>query len=199
MYPICLAKVNTELGQPPPHATRDLETQTTYDPQTWQRGLYVQWSIRPRSLVMIRDLSGEDWWRQSSAVCEKHVFSAAVDENERNQSLVWVSTPQREKPYQYVFCFRSHLIPLYDRYGLIPLHDHYGRIPLCDRYSLILLIRDEAKKCLESSDVRQIVRSWAWPSKVKLGMLYIRAQVLFSRLEAGLWDRGPIGLACFFS
>ena len=40
----------------PPRLKRDLGTQTTYDPQTWRRGLYVQWSIRPPSLVMIRGL-----------------------------------------------------------------------------------------------------------------------------------------------
>ena len=53
----------------PPRPKRDLETQTTYDPQTWQRGLYAQWSIHPPSLVTIRALWGEDSWRQSSAVC----------------------------------------------------------------------------------------------------------------------------------
>ena len=29
---------------------------------------------------------------------EKHVFPASVEQNERSQSLVWVSTPQRGKP-----------------------------------------------------------------------------------------------------
>ena len=34
-------------------------------------------------------------------MCEKHVFSAAVEQNDRNQSRVWVSTPQRDN----LFCF----------------------------------------------------------------------------------------------
>ena len=34
-------------------------------------------------------------------MCEKHVFSASVEQNERSQSLVWVSTPQRDN----LFCF----------------------------------------------------------------------------------------------
>ena len=34
-------------------------------------------------------------------MCEKHVFPAAVEQNERSQSLVWVSTPQRDN----LFCF----------------------------------------------------------------------------------------------
>ena len=34
-------------------------------------------------------------------MCEKHVFPAAVEQNERSQSLVWESTPQRDN----LFCF----------------------------------------------------------------------------------------------
>ena len=40
-------------------------------------------------------------------MCEKHVFFAAVEQNERSQSLVWVSTPQRGKPVLF-YVFRSH-------------------------------------------------------------------------------------------
>ena len=36
-------------------------------------------------------------------MCEKRVFSASVEQNERNQSIVWVSTPQRDN--LFVFCF----------------------------------------------------------------------------------------------
>ena len=35
-------------------------------------------------------------------MCEKHVFPAAVEQNGRRQSLVWVSTPARDN----LFCFR---------------------------------------------------------------------------------------------
>ena len=31
-------------------------------------------------------------------MCEKHVFFAAVEQNKRSQSVVWVSTPQGRKP-----------------------------------------------------------------------------------------------------
>ena len=37
-----------------PRPKRDLDTQTTYGPQTWQRGRYAQWSIHPLSLAMTR-------------------------------------------------------------------------------------------------------------------------------------------------
>ena len=40
-------------------------------------------------------------------MCEKHFFFAAVEQNERSQSLVWVSTPQRRKPVLFSV-FRSH-------------------------------------------------------------------------------------------
>ena len=39
-----------------PCPKRDLETQTAYHTQNWQQELYVPWSIRPPSLVMIRGL-----------------------------------------------------------------------------------------------------------------------------------------------
>ena len=34
---------------------------------------------------------------------EKHVFPASVEQNERSQSLVWVSTPQRGKLVCFLF------------------------------------------------------------------------------------------------
>ena len=34
-------------------------------------------------------------------MCKNHVFPASVEQNERSQSLVWVSTPQRDN----LFCF----------------------------------------------------------------------------------------------
>ena len=37
-----------------------------------------------------------------SAMYEKHVFFAAVQQNERSQSLVWVSTRQRGKPVRFL-------------------------------------------------------------------------------------------------
>ena len=37
------------------------------------------------------------------AKCEEHVFSASVEQNERSQSLVWVSTPQRDGPFCFLF------------------------------------------------------------------------------------------------
>ena len=33
------------------HIPRETETQTTYGPQTWQRGLYAQWSIQIRAVT----------------------------------------------------------------------------------------------------------------------------------------------------
>ena len=42
-------------------------------------------------------------------MCEKHVFfAAAVDNKDTSQSLVWVSTPEREKPVVFfVVRFRT--------------------------------------------------------------------------------------------
>ena len=36
-------------------------------------------------------------------MCEKHVFPAAVEQNERSQILVWVSTPQRGNLFRFLF------------------------------------------------------------------------------------------------
>ena len=47
-------------------------------------------------------------------MCEKHVFFAAVKQNERSQNLVWISTPHRGKPV--LFCvFQSHNFWSYSR------------------------------------------------------------------------------------
>ena len=39
-----------------PRPKRDLETQTTYGPQAWERGLSAEWTIRYPSLVVTRVL-----------------------------------------------------------------------------------------------------------------------------------------------
>ena len=56
---------------------------------------------------MTRCLWGEGSRQRWSVMCEKHVFFVAVEQNERSQSLVWVSTPQRGKPVLNSV-FRSH-------------------------------------------------------------------------------------------
>ena len=86
---------------PPPK--RDLVTQTTYGLQTWQRGIYVQWSIHPPSLVMVRGLLGQDSWRQSSVVCEKHAFSLLWNRTREPRALDAFQHHKRENQ----FCFLS--------------------------------------------------------------------------------------------
>ena len=85
----------------PPRTKRDLETQTTYSPQTWQRGLYAQWSIHlpkfGRGPCPVRR------GHVAAVKCSvrKPRFLRCPDRlwnNTRRQGLVWVSTPQRRKP-----------------------------------------------------------------------------------------------------
>ena len=94
----------------PGRSKRDLETQTTYGPQTWQRGLYAQWSIHPPSLVMIGGLCGDNSGRSSRAVYEKHVLFAVLagcgTEQEKPESFVGFNTT-RGKPVLFSV-FRSH-------------------------------------------------------------------------------------------
>ena len=59
----------------PPHPKRDLETQTTYGPHTWQRGLSDWRSLRSPVLVVTRVLWGEDSRQRGEVLRAKSTFS----------------------------------------------------------------------------------------------------------------------------
>ena len=96
-----------------PRPKRDLDTRTTYGPQTWHRGLYAQWSIHPPSLVISMPCEARTRGG-SKLLCAKSTFffrcpGRLWNRTERSQSLVWVSTPQRGKPVLF-YVFRQTIM-----------------------------------------------------------------------------------------
>ena len=62
-------------------------------------------------------------------MCEKHVFPASVEQNERSQSLVWVSTPQRDNLFCFLFSgtIIVGLIVPENKTGFF-IFQHFGRL-----------------------------------------------------------------------
>ena len=96
----CFAKVDADWVRPP-RPKGDVETQTTYGPQTPKRGLYAQWGIHPPRLVINVPCEGRRTRDSSQVLRPKGTFFSlsgqALKQDKGSHSLEWVSTPHRGK------------------------------------------------------------------------------------------------------
>ena len=71
---------------------RDIQTQTTNDPQTCHRGPSAQWSIHPF-----------EFWCGRCCVRVSLLFILLLWQTEKNKQRLWVSAPHRRFPWLVMF------------------------------------------------------------------------------------------------
>ena len=117
------------------------------------------------------------------------------------QCIIHLTSVQR---FSRTSCERTTGVPLLRPPRDKPLQvasSLFRSYPSTSYKTVMALLRDKAKIGLKSgvySSSRGLVCSRGLGCHVKLGVLYIRAQALFSRLRTVLGDRRPVGLICFF-